>query len=501
MMDMQTALATVERLHARISARRGGQQELEAYYRGEQPLKYATEAWQKMHAHRYAGFSDNWVASVANAEAERIKHTGLRLPRDPANDEIARLMHNWWQANDGDLQQSQGFLTTLITARSYVLVWYDHKRDIPTMQWEHPDCCEVETSPANPRERTAGLKTWVDGDTEYAILYTPTELWKFRRDRRQLHAPGASQATANRPRPNEASTGWEPYAPDNETWPLTNPLGVVPLVEIPNRPMLSGDPLSEVAGTRAMQDACNLMWAYLFVAADHASMPARVILNGERPMQPVLDKNGDIAGYEPVDLEELAITRMMTIRQGENSDGKGASIGEWSAAKLDVFTDVIESAIGHICAQTRTPPTYLISNTGMSNVSSEGLKASEIGLVKKVGEFQMFAGPALREVYRLMALADGRDDVAAAVSTATVGWADAEIRSQAQLTDALIKKRNMGYPLEYLMELDGLEPDQVQRVIAMIDQERARGMSTIGKAALELEGFDDFDSVAAPAAQ
>jgi hypothetical protein len=36
----------------------------------------------------------------------------------------------------------------------------------------------------------------------------------------------------------------------------------------------------------------------------------------------------------------------------------------------------------------------------------------------------------------------------------------------------LTKKKSIGYPLEYLMELDGMDPVEVVRVLAMVEQER-----------------------------
>ena len=42
---------------------------------------------------------------------------------------------------------------------------------------------------------------------------------------------------------------------------------------------------------------------------------------------------------------------------------------------------------------------------------------------------------------------------------------------EAQLADALLKKKQMGYPLEYLMELDGMDPLDIERVLEMREKE------------------------------
>jgi hypothetical protein len=237
------------------------------------------------------------------------------------------------------------------------------------------------------------------------------------------------------------------------------------VVEIPNRPTLMGDPVSEIQGVIPMQDAINLLWAYLFLAADYASMDARVVLGSAPPMIPVLDGTGVKIGEKPADVKELREKRLLYITD------PNASIDSFKSASLDVFTNTISQMVGHIAAQTRTPPTYLVSTVGMSNVNGEGLKASEIGVNKKVEEFQLFVSPAMREINRLIALAKGDQGLAKLVRLGSVQWMNPEIRSDAQLADALQKMRAVGYPLEYIMERDGLDEADIQRVLAMKQKE------------------------------
>ncbi len=385
-----------------------------------------------------------------------------------------------------DMQSSQGFVTTLTTSRSFVIVWADMATQDPIVTWEHPSNVEIEYDWANPLIRTAALKTWVDETKEYATLYTPDQIWKFERTRSNNTTERDSQAKQSRTGISDDG-GWTMrYVPDDASWPLTNRLGVVPVVEVPNRPTLKGDPLSEIQGVIPMQDAINLLWAYLFLAADYASMPARVILGTTPPMIPILDDAGVKVGERPIEMKTMGEKRFLTL-SGENS-----KIDEWTAADLKVFTDTIDVAVGHIASQTRTPPTYLVTKTGMSNVNGEGLKASEIGLNKKVMEFESFAGPALREVNRLIALVMNDQALADQVRLGTVTWMNPEIRSEAQLADMLVKKKSIGYPLEYLMELDGVEPLEVPRILAMKAREDAALAAQA--AATTIEGAFDSSS-------
>lgn len=469
-MRAKEALDLANRMYTRLRARGGVIAKQEAYYAGEQRLTFATDEWVKANGARYASFSDNWCASVANAEAERVRVTGIKLRGERATAaKGASRLWDQWSLSEMEAQSSQGFLTSFIAKRSYVLVWGDGKDAQVT--WEHPANVEIEYDWMNPRQRKAAMKTWVDESVEYLTLYTADAVWKWQRPRGMVQSDGKPQSLQMEAAPNSAVGQWTPRQPvGDNSWPLPNPLGAVPIVEVPNRPMLRGEPLSEIDPVIPKQDAINLLWAYLMFAADYASMPARVLLGATPPMRPILDTNGAVVGQEPLTMRELNETRFAVF------SGDNAKIDQWDPAKLDVFTQTIDVLVGHIASQTRTPPTYLVSKTGMSNVNSDGLKASEIGLNKKVVEFQTFATPAMREVFRLMALAVGDTALAEEVRLSTIVWMNPEIRSEAQLADALLKKKQTGYPLEYLMELDGVDPYDMARIRKMIEEEQQQAL-------------------------
>jgi len=472
-LDATEALRLVVRIYTRLNYRRPSIETQEKYYDGDQPLSFATEEWRAANAARYSSFSDNWAAPVVDAEAERIRYTGMTFK---GMKRATAALHEHWLRNEMDMQASQGWVTTLTAERSFVIVWGDAITDQPVVTWEHPSNVEIEYDWANPRIRKAALKTWVDEVTEYATLYTAGSIWKYERPKTKITTDLDSQAKQGRTA-YSSDGGWIPRVVAGETWPLKNPLGEVPVVEIPNRPSLKGDPRSEIARVMPMQDAINLLWAYLFLAADYASMDARVVLGSGPPMIPIIDQNpesptfGKKVGEKPVEMKELREKRLLYLTD------PNAKIDSWAAAKLDIFTETIDVAVGHISSQTRTPPTYLVSKTGMSNMNGDGLKASEIGLNKKVGEFWTFAEPALREVNRLIALAMGDKKLAEATRLAKVTHMNPEIRSEAQLADMMVKLKSVGLPLEYLLELYGTEPMDIRRVMKMAQAESDRLMS------------------------
>lgn len=489
LLDLDQAVKTVQRLYDALQSRRPEIEQLDRYYRGEQPLAYASNEWKKFHAGRYRNFADNWCGVVANSPAERLRVGGFSVPQaeDPQDDVVTaaeRALWGFWQANDLDEQSSQGFLSSIIAKRSFVLVWGD-ENDQPVITWEDPSQVVVDYVAENMRQRRFALKAWLDDSgMECATLYTPDEVWKFQRK-----APTSTNAAGQTPSglyvsgsASGSGSGWQQrQPPEDDTWPIPNPIGEVPVVEMKNRPLLGGRPLSDIAGSMAMQDAVNLLWAYAFTAADYASMPARVVMGQEPPKLPILDDNGQKIGEQPVKMEDLAQGRLLWLT------GKDTTIGSFPAAQLDPFTTVIEVAVGHIASQTRTPPHYLAAGKGISNLSGDALKAAETGLVKKVEEQQLFFGPAVRDVFRLAALVAGDDGLADLAAHGVVKWRDAESRSEAQLVDALQKLMAIGFPFRWIAERYGLSDTEITRVIAMKQNET--DTSLLGSAAAVLAGL------------
>lgn len=453
------ALAVTQRLHAVVVQRQESTRVAEEYYAGKQPLRFASDKWREFHGRRYAGFSDNWCAPVANTPNERLRVDGFRLDDDPEQSDAEKQLWKDWQLNDMELQSSQGFLHGIVARRSYVKVW-GTADDEPIATWERSDQMTIEYDPARPGVGRYDLKTYVDGDTEYATMSTPDEVWKWRRPFRGAQGSGLVTPTGT---PLSTAGGtWEAYQPtEDDTWPLNNPMGVITGVEMPNRPLLGAEPLSDIAGTMAMQDAINLLWGYLFTQADFAGMPARVIMGQEPPKLPILDATGQQIGERPADLKKLAEDRILWLT------GEKTTIGQWDAAKLDMFTDVISTAVTHIAAQTRTPPHYLVLGKGMVNVSADGMRAAETGQVMKVREMQTFLTPAVRGVFQRFALVRGDTALAEDCRLGSVGWRDAENHSEAQRVDALQKLDAIGFPFAWIAERYGLSISEVTRVMEM----------------------------------
>lgn len=466
----QQALGRVNKLYETLVRRRPGIREAYRYFVGEQPLVYATDQWKAFHSERYRDFADNWCGVVGQAPVDRLRLDGFSLGdnRTPAE----RALWDDWKRNDLELQSKQGFQAATIAKRSATLVWGDPVTEEPRVTFEHPEQFVVAYT-ADGRDPVAALKAWTEDATEYATLYTAAAVWKFQRPSYVVN-DGRTESGIFVPTSTTVGAlgGWTPRQPSSDdTWPIPNPLGEVPVVEWLNRPLLGGEPLSDIAGTMAMQNAINLLWAYMFTAADHASMPARVVTGTEPPKIPILDKQGQIIGSKPAKLEDLAQGRLLFL-PGSKA-GQSIGIEQWESARLDVFDKEIATAVAHVAAQTSTPGHYLLTNDAMANLNGDALTAAEVPLATKVENAQAFYGPAARRTLRLMAKVRGEDGLADALRLADLQWKDAAMHSLAQVADAATKDKSIGMSTRTILETRyGMGPDRVEQEMARIREEQ-----------------------------
>jgi hypothetical protein len=426
----------VERLDVQLKERRGRIERYDAYYRGEHRLAFATEKFRKAFGSLFEEFADNWCELVVDAVDERLDVEGFRIPTDDPNDEDPQKADadawEMWQRNRLDAESQMGHVEALIGEQSYGLVWFgEQKKGWPTITIEHPNEMIVEESAENRHVRAAALKRWSDGSTEFATLYLPTEIFKFERSAKR--------------RPN-AETRWVQREIANEQWPLPNPLGVVPVVPLPNRPRLLAPGESELRKVVPLQDATNKLVADMMVASEYTAFRQRWATGLELPKDPETGK--------PIEGSfKQAMDRFWY------SDSENTKFGEFEGTDLQRYVYAIEMLVQHIASQTRTPPHYFYLKGSFP--SGESIKSAETGLVAKTRRKARYFGEGWEEIIRLgfKTMGDKRAD---AFALETI-WADPESRTEGEHIDAVLKRQALGVPLEQLWEDAGYTPQQIAR--------------------------------------
>ena len=359
---------------------------------------------------------------------------GFRLGRDLSADSDANRI---WQENLLDAESQLCHGEALIKSEASVIVspyrseW--PKNDTPLITIEDPLQVYVELNPSNRRKRLAAIKKWIDDDGHLrATLYLPGAIYKWRSEQKDSDFSLPSW-------PDYTTITWKQrQETGDESWPLRNPLETVPVIPFVNRPRLDRSGRSEFEEVMPIQDAVNQVIRDMLLIAEIAGFPQRYGIN----IEPEVDESTG----QPVERYKASIKRMWLAPPPENGEPE-SKFGQFPAADLTPLIKMVEQRIQHIATITRTPPHYLLGQSG-TFPSGESLKATETGLVAKVKEKQRYFGESWEEVMRLAFAALG--DTRQGVTDSEVIWSDPESRTEAEHVDALLKMKSLGVPDEAL---------------------------------------------------
>lgn len=414
----ETAAGWADYLGMRLDAQSMEAQRMNDYYEGRHSLLFSQDKFRNAYGRLIGKFADNFCSLIVDAVAERLQVDGFRMTNDPEAD-----LEAWeiWQRNDMDSRASTAMIESLVAARSFATVWGDSDGN-PIIELE--DASELTVwgeSEMDRRRPQMALKRWMDEwGTWHARLWTPTASYRM---------------TAN-----SKSAGWSDY----EVTP--NPLGVVPVVELANRPRLRWDPSSELSLVAPIQDAINKVVRDALVASEFAAYPQRWVTG--------LEIQEDEEGQPKKPPFDPALDRMF---QAEDSS---VNFGQFQAADLGNYVKLVDTLVQHLATVSRVPFHYFLINGGQAP-SGEAIASAEAGLVAKVRDRQMHFGEAWERVMRLAfrVMDDPRGD---AYEAETI-WRDPEYRTEGQHVDALLKLRTLGIPLQQLWEDAGYTPAQIER--------------------------------------
>ena len=413
-------------------------------------LAFASEKFLEAFGGLFHAFADNWCGVVVDAVEERLNVEGFRADAEAAETDATA----WaiWQRNALDAQSQLAHQEALISGCSYAVVWPDDN-DRAEVMVESAVNTIVENHPKIRTRRTAALRCWLDDDQyEHAELFLPDAVYLFRTTSKRT-----SSAV-----PTRGSWIVDPDAANVDAQgAMANPLGVVPVVTFHNRPRLYVSRRarfgvhSELAAIMPLQDAVNKLMADMLVASEFAGYPQRWA-----------------TGYEPQVDRDTGAELPPPFKPGAGktwvTDDPASNFGQFAAADLGNFVTAVDMVIQHVASISRTPPHYL--NASADRLSGESIKAAETGLVAKTKRRMRYFGEAWEEVMRLAGKIEGAAELADATAMEVV-WSDPESRTEAEQTDAAMKKQTLGVPNEQLWEDLGYSPTQRSRFRAMRAQE------------------------------
>jgi hypothetical protein len=415
---------------------------MDDYYSGRHPLPFLTKSHNSKMRDEFRQLLEdsrsNFMRLVVDAVEERLIVSGFRLSAatDAKSDEPSWAI---WQANQMDAESQSAFVEALVKGCAYLSVWAGDP--YPSIAVEDPTQTIVGYLPgSNFRRRASALKMWVDDWTTMrrANVYLPNGIYKFEAKASDIiDSKTRTSASDEKPRWVELPDEFVP-----------NPLGVVPIIPLRNRPRLLCEGESELADVYRIQNAINGFLFLLALAGYFGAHKQRWAV-GLTIME---DDKG-----RPKEPFDVAIDKLWV---SENPEVK---FGEFSATDLTGYIKAIEQKVTHIAVTTRMPKHYLLPEG--QEPSGDALRAAEAGLVKKVERKQRPFGEGLEEAIRLARRFAGEPD---SPVDSEVVWADAQTDSMAVVTDAVIKQYAEGLiPLEAAQSQLGYSQTEIARFAAM----------------------------------
>lgn len=445
----------LQQLSMRLIARIGQTKKFQDYYDGNQPLTFITSKYREQFGKMLAAVCDNWMALVVDAVEERLHVEGFRIGDAVDGDAAAWEM---WQRAHLDADSELVHNSSLVLGEAGVLVWYDQESDGPEITVESALQVLVAFEAGSRRKRSAAIKMWLDDWTGqlWANVYLPNAVHKYRTSSATGVDPWTSEGDSYRRQFSATVAGtshsWIPLGVE------TNPLGVVPIVPIVNRPQLLGRGRSEILEITSTQDQINKLVADMLVASEYTAFPQRWATGVEVPKD---DEGNELEPFK------AAIDRLWHVPNDE------AKFGDFTASDLSTYVKAIENRVQSLASRSRTPPHYLLGQSG-TFPSGESLKATETGLIAKTKSRMRHFGEGWEEVIRLGFMVT--DSAQAKVQTSETIWRDPESRTEGEHVDALLKKLALGVPIQQLWADAGYSPTQIERFLTMLADLKLKGL-------------------------
>lgn len=430
----------------------------EDYYAGRHPLQFATSKFREAFGGMFGAFSDNWCQIVVDSSVERLRVTGFQVNGSPSQD-AWRI----WQENGLDVESVVAHTEVGKLGRAFLLV--DPNDGDPVITVEHPSQMVVVTDPANRRERLAACKRWLGEDGYlYATLYLEDLILKY-----ESEAPLDWDVRKD--------LTWVPRTTEEPAIP--NELGEVPVIPIENKPGLLGQVHSDLEPAVPLQNAVNKLCTDLIITSEYGAFPQRVVTGVEVPKDPTTG--------QPLAAAEMkaAMSRLWTFKPPD------ANVTSLPAADLSQFVNSIEMFVTHLAAQTRTPAHYLLAK--LVNLSGDALTAAEAGLVSKCRQKILFYSDPWEEAIALALNARNGGELVHADMEAL--WADPERIPIGAKTDAAVKKKTLGVPLEVIWAELGYTPEQIDEMKKLEQQAAEQAL----EARASLEAIAARETITAPA--
>lgn len=393
-----------------------------AYYKGEQPLAFASEKFREAFGRQLKAFAENNCPRIIATVKDRLIVDGFQTVGKGASVDTDNRLGEIWRRNRMRVRAKQTHQDALIDGDAYVIVWPNDK-DETVLYPNRAHLVTVTYHDEEPGFIVRAAKMWTGADkTVHLNLFYPDRTEKYVST--QKHGEGTGSVRA------EAFIAFET---ENEAWPLPNPWGRVPVFHFANRASIGEPGVSELREALPLTDALNKTNADLVVAEEFYAIRQRWATGIEEfDGKP---KPGGIWAVESPDVK----------------------FGEFNASDISQYVTTGDMWRKSIARVTRTPDHHF---AGGQPPSGESLKMLEAPLIAKVTDAQDSWGMVWGDVMRFAAQAEGVENVA---EVETI-WRDTTPRNETEQIDNAVKKVDLGVSENQALREIGYSADDIDRM-------------------------------------
>jgi hypothetical protein len=403
----------------------------EDYFQGKQDLPYAPEGVNEEYEALQRMAIANLLEIAMNGPIQRLQADGFRTGRNEKADQAAWT--ELWQPNKLDSRQGIVYRQMFIHGRGVMSVSPNKaNRKSPKIRPESSRRVWIEPNPEDPFEPLFTVKKFTVTDRAPSKLILPDSMSTTKQvayvygenDWFKFGALGGS-------------TDWQLEASGQHN------MNGNPFVPFDFNVDADGVPHPAITKLMPQQDAINTIRFNTLLAMQFSAFRQRVFTGFDpvvrddkgRPLvkrdpntnEPILDANGM---QQPIVRSpgRVGVDRALVF------PGDQTKVFDLAESNLDNYITVLDKFLNDFMVIGQIPPAYAL--TKMANTSGDAMSGAESTFQSLERDLKRAAGESLEQVMRLGNVARGEQepDVASEVI-----WADTEIRSFAQIVDAIGK--------------------------------------------------------------
>jgi len=320
--------------------------------------------------------------------AQRLSVAGFATSTSDLSDQGA---WDLWRRNDMGPQSEVAHTAALTYGRAYYLAWTGPD-GAARITVESPMQCTILRDPLTGAI-THAIKRWIDPEGfSRTLLFTADEVIEYASP--QMTSPDPLVPTTALP-----ITGEDAIQVSRQR----NPLGVVPMVALVNRPSLTNlDGVSELRDLIPIIDAIGKLTSDLMVASEYGASPRRYV-TGLYPETRINQEQMRELAHEIRTTWENAYAAKILFAPDHRTQ-----FGTFDVATLDNYISAITMLMQHAAAIAALPPYYLTLPTA-NPTSADAIRAAEQRLTAKAEQRQRQWSGAYADLMRLaLTIRDGR---------------------------------------------------------------------------------------------